>query len=93
MRNPAFLLTIMFLVIIALAAFQVVVSNKLSTSGVLISSLYKESQFYKDENEALKTQVYSGLSIASISARAKEMGFVQSNSPVIIRAGTRVALR
>lgn len=90
MKKASLLLTTIFLVIIALAAFQVFVSNKLSTAGIQLSSLYKESQFYKEENEVLKMQVYSAFSIASISGRAREIGFVQA-SPLVIRKGAIVA--
>lgn len=93
MKSPVFLLTIMFVVIIALAAFQVVMSSKLSTAGLELTSIYKETQFFGDENEFIKKQIFSTLSIASISARAKEMGFSQNNQPLIIKAGARVALR
>lgn len=93
MKNASFLLTIMFLLIIVLATLQVVISNKLSTAGVQLTTLYDNSAHYRDENEAIKTQLYSALSMASISAKAKELGFVVDSSPLVIKQKTRVALK
>lgn len=87
------LLVTIFLTVIGLAVVQLLVSNKLSTSGVLLSSLRNEILYYKQENEVLKTDIAKALSITSLAHRAKEIGFVRDNSPLVLTGAQSFALK
>lgn len=88
-----FLLSTIFLIIIVLAVTQIVVTNRLSTSGLILEGLREETTSYKQENEVLKTEIASASSITKIAKLAKQSGFVKDPSPLVLTQGQSFALR
>lgn len=88
-----FLLSAIFLIIVALAVIQVAVTNSLSTKGLILESLRKEAASYKEENAFLKTEVASASSITRIAELARESGFVKDSSPLVLTQAQSFALR
>lgn len=88
-----FLLSAIFLIIIVLAVAQVVVTNSLSTQGLILESLRRDAASYKEENQFLKTEVASASSITRIAELARESGFVKDSSPLVLTQAQSFALR
>lgn len=94
MKNKSsFLISLIILIIVSLAASQVVVSNKLSTSGAVLDSLRRQTSRFQEENEILKTELASVSSLTTISLKAREKGFIKDSSPLILVAGQTFALK
>lgn len=92
-NRSSLLLSAIFLTIVVLAVVQLVVSNKLSTSGVLLSSIKEQSQLYQQENKALDMEIAKTLSITNLVARAKDAGFVKDYSPLVVSSAQSFALK
>lgn len=72
---------------------QVIVSNKLSTSGTVLDNLSRETAILAEENAVLKTELASASSLTNLSQKAKEKGFIKDSSPLVLVAGQTFALK
>lgn len=79
--------------IISLCVGQVIVSNKLSTSGSVLDSLRHDATRFQEENAVLKTELASASSLTNLSQKAKEKGFIKDSSPLVLVAGQTFALK
>lgn len=91
--RSTFLLFSIFFLIIILTVVQLLVSNKLATSGVILSSLRQEVLEKKQENEILKTEIAKASSLVNIASQAASLGFVKNNNPLAISTSQTFALR
>lgn len=76
----------------SLWVFQVVASNRLSTTGIELEKIQSELAKYKKENAILEEKVLAASSLMNISKKAKELGFVESKSQVYINNPLPLAL-
>lgn len=83
----------LFLIIVLLSIIQVIVSNRLSTSGIILGKIEEEIRNYKTENIALAEGFFYATSLNNISSRAAVLGFVKEKSPLILTASDVVAVR
>jgi hypothetical protein len=83
----------LFLIIVLLSIIQVVVSNRLSTSGIILGKIEENIRNYKTENAALAERFFLVTSLNSISSRAAVLGFVKEKSPLILTTSDVVAVR
>ena len=75
-----------------LSVIQVVVSNRLSTTGPLFSKIEEETNFYKKENLLLSEQFLTASSLNNIALEAKALGFVEGKTK-FVTASLPLALR
>lgn len=81
------------MVILFLSITQVVVANRLSTTGVALALLQDEMKFYMIENTKLSQKLFLALSFTSISSHAAQVGFVEGKSEFFSRTPPPIALK
>lgn len=94
MKNRGILLlSIIFFLILVLTFAQIIVSNRLSTSGVRLAEVRREIEVYRQENQLLKGELSQATSINAIAQRASDAGFTRDSSPLVFGPGPVVALK
>ena len=83
----------LFLIIVLLSIVQVVVSNRLSTSGIILGKIEEEIRNYKTENSELAQELFLVTSLNNISSKADLLGFVKEKSSLILTTSDIVAVR
>lgn len=93
MKKPIAFVFFLTITIISLSVLQVVVSNRLSTSGILLDKLEKEIDTYEKENYALKEELYTLASLTQIASSAGSFGFVGKRHEVVLMGQPPIALK
>lgn len=93
MKKTGLFITSLVLIIIVLSVVQVVVSNRLSTTGIELSSLQNDLKTYKKENSILSEKILIASSFVNIDAIAKDSGFVKNKSVLFVSTPLPIALR
>lgn len=92
MKRSVFFITIIT-IIVFLSIVQTVLSNILSTSGVLMSKINREIQTYKTENAKIREKLFLQASLTNIASKAAELGFVESKSEFVLKTSMPLAVR
>lgn len=80
MKKPVFLLAILIFIIVGLLVIRTVISNTISTSGVVLGKTQDKLIKYKTENILLREKIFTLSSLSNISSAAGQIGFVGSKS-------------
>ena len=92
MKKPLLIITFFIISIISLWTTQVVISNRLSTTGIELQKIQSEIAKYKKENTLIKEKVLETSSLLGVSQKAKALGFVESKSQVYLSNPLPLAL-
>ncbi len=84
MKKPVLIITFFIISIISLWITQVVISNRLSTTGIELEKIQSEIAKYKKENTLLEEKILQASSLMNISKKAKSLGFVESRSQIYL---------
>lgn len=84
MKKPISFITFLTCTIVILSVVQVVVSNRLSTTGTALGNLQDEIQQYKTQNAFLSEKFLSLSSFEYIASKAAELGFTQKTASVVL---------
>lgn len=82
-----FLAGIIFLLLI----IQVVVSNRISTSGLEINRLQEEIEYANEENRILNEKIASASSLLVLKGKAITQGFAKNSIPLYLSSDLPVA--
>lgn len=93
MKKSLFFINFIIFIIITLSVIQVVVSNSLSTKGVLLSQLEDEIRIYKKENSLIREKVLVMSSFTNIASKAGELGFVEDKSQIVLTPTLLLAVK
>lgn len=93
MKKSGIIILFIASAIILLAIVQTVLSNMLSTSGVLMSKIEREIQAYKTENAGIREKLFLQASLNNIAAKAKGLGFVEGKSQLVLTTSVSLAVR
>ncbi len=93
MKKTGFFITGLILVILFLSVLQVVVSNRLSTTGVELGRLQDEIKDYKNDNSIILEKLFTFSSLTYIADVAKAEGFVKNKSYVLVTSPLPLALK
>lgn len=93
MKKSLFFINFIIFVIITLSVIQVIVSNSLSTKGVLLSQLEDEIRIYKKENSLIREKVLVMSSFTNIASKAGELGFAEDKSQIVLTPTLLLAVR
>lgn len=93
MKKPFIFLGSLFLLILVLSVVQVIVSNRLSTTGTILGKLQDDISQYKKENAILREKVLVTSSLDHIASSAAELGFTQIKTHVFLSAPVPIALQ
>ena len=83
---------IVALAVVVLAVVQVVILNFNSTSGEQLRSLTLKILETESQNNILLQEIASASAIATISVRAKEIGFIQNKNVLSLSSSKPLAL-
>ena len=88
-------LTIIFIFtsIVILSVVQTVISNTLSTSGVLLSKIDTDIASLQTENTLLSEKLFTASSLTAIDAKASQLGFVEDKSTYVVTSTLPMAMR
>ena len=75
MKKSGITIVLITSVIILLLIVQTILSNRLSTSGALVSKVDKEIKAYKTENAVIREKLFLQSSLNNIASKAAELGF------------------
>ncbi len=93
MKKPAIFITFLGLIVIFLTIVQVVVSNRLSTTGNNLWKLEEEVAYYEKQNAVLKEELLTVSSLNNIASTAGQLGFVEDKSQIFLSAPLPLAVR
>lgn len=93
MRRPLVFLFFLFSIIMLLSVVQVVVSNRLSTTGLELAKMQEEMKLYKNENALLSERLLEASSLTQIASKAAELGFVEARSLIVVSAHVPIAAK
>lgn len=93
MKKPAFVIISLLGIVIVLSVVKVIIHNRLSTSGVFVSKVEREIDFYKTQNAILSEKLLTQSSLTNISEKAEKLGFVKENSLMVIKTSRPLAAR
>lgn len=88
-------LIIIFLLglVIALSMGKAFLHNMLSTSGIFVSKAEQEINFYKTQNSILAEELLTASSLTNIIEKAKQAGFTNENTLMILKTSRPLAVR
>ncbi len=93
MRKKRVILTAIIGVFIVLSLVQVVLSNSLSTTGIVLSRLESEVSLYQRQNSILREAVLSDTSLTKIASKAASLGFSKDSSQIVVSGSVPIAAK
>jgi cell division protein FtsL len=78
--------------VIILLILQVVVSNRLATTGIKIAKIETDIEQLTQENADIKQQIASASALRTIQSKAKQLGFTQTVKPIYLDSAPKVAI-
>ena len=93
MKKPFIFLGSLVFLILVLSVVQVIVSNRLSTTGTELGKLQDDISNFKKENAILREKVLVASSLDRIASSAAELGFTDTKTHVFISAPLPIALQ
>ncbi len=90
-QSLLFIATVSFTILV-LSIIQVTVSNRLSTTGIVLSKLEEQINHYRRENALLAEKVLYASSFTTIASSAASLGFVDSKSAIYLSTPLPVAM-
>jgi hypothetical protein len=93
MKKSYLLIILLIGMVVALAIGKAVLQNTFSTSGVFVSGIEQEINYYKTQNAILEEQFLTASSLATIIEKANREGFVSENNQIILGTQNSLARR
>lgn len=93
MKKPVLVLGILILTILVLFGVRAAVSNRISTSGVVLGDVQEQIAEYKTQNAIIKEKILAESSLTHVSSLASKKGFVESKTTFAVSGGTSLARR
>lgn len=86
-------MTLIIFTIIVLTVAQVMVSNSLSTTGILVDDIEEKTKLYKRENADFREKLFLASSFLHIASEASQLGFVENKSEVFLTTPLPLAVK
>lgn len=93
MKKYKILLGLLIFLVISLTFVRSVVSNRISTDGLVLGRMEEETAYYKTENLIYKEKIFTLSSLNTISQKADKLGFVNSKISFAVGSSLPIALR
>lgn len=87
------IIQVLFLFIVMLSVVQIVVSSRLSTTGIVLGKLENSLKNYSEENEKLREKLLLSSSLTQIASSAASLGFVSEKSQIVLTGPLPIAIR
>ncbi len=83
MKKPISFIVFLAISITVLSIIQIVISNRLSTTGVTLGKIQDQIRVYKTDNALISEKLFSYSSLTNIASRAAVLGFTNSTSRLV----------
>lgn len=93
MKRSYFIIIFLLGVVISLSITKAILHNMLSTSGVFVSKVEQEINFYKTQNAILSEELLTASSLTNINEKALAVGFTNENTLMTLKASRPLAIR
>lgn len=93
MRKPIFILGILILTMLSLFVARTVVSNRISTSGLVLGDMQAQIATLQTQNTILREKIFADSSLTYISSEAAKKGFVEGSSNFAVAKNLPLARR
>lgn len=93
MKKPTFIIFIILFLIVTLFLARAVVSNSLSTTGLVLLKFESQLNSYKIENSMLKEKLLSLTSLSHISSESSQLGFVENKNSFTLSKPLPLAIK
>lgn len=93
MKKAYILIIILLGTVLSLAVGKAILQNTLSTSGIFVSRVERDINFYKTQNAILSEELLIASSLTNITKKAYELGFVNGNALMLIKTSMPLAAR
>lgn len=93
MKKPALIIITLMFLILSLFVVRIFVSNKISTSGVILGKVLQELNNYKFENTILSEKLYTASSLTIIASRAYDLGYIGSKTDFVLNNQLPIAVK
>lgn len=84
MKKYNLILTILILIMLSLAVVRAVISNTMSTEGLVLSKVNEEINSYKLQNEILDERFLLSSSFTYLATEAARLGFIDNKSNFVL---------
>lgn len=91
-KSVGFFIVLLFIVV-SLSIVQTIMSNSLSTSGILMSKIQDQLHKYKTENTILSEKLFSDSSLTNLESKASKLGFVENKTQFVLKSSSPLAVR
>lgn len=86
-------MTFIIALVVVFSLVQVFVSNRLSTTGLVLGKLEEEIAFYEKQNSLLSEKLLLSSSLVHLASAAAEFGFIEEKSQVTLKSPLPIAFR
>lgn len=93
MKKPIAFILFLSCIIGLLTVVQVIVSNRLATSGVTLAKAQEELRDYKKENALLQQTYLEQAALTTVASQAAELGFKAGTAQVYLHIPVPLAQR
>ncbi len=93
MKKSYIIIIFLLGLIVTLSMAKAVLHNMLSTSGIFVSKVEKEMNFYKTQNAILSEELLTASSLTNITQKAQESGFTAENTLMALKTSRPLAVR
>lgn len=87
------IIQVLFLFIVILSVVQILISSRLSTTGIVLGKLENSLKNYNQQNEQLREKLLVASSLTQIASSAATLGFVSEKSQVVLTGSLPIAIR
>ncbi len=93
MKKSYILIISLLGLVVVLSVVKAVLQNTLSTSGIFVSKVEQEVNFYKTQNAILSEELLTVSSLTNVAQKAQESGFTSENTLMVLKASSPLAVR
>ena len=93
MTKTALIISLDITIIVFLLVVQTVISNRLSTGGLMLEKIEDQIHSYSVENAILGEKVADASSLTQILAKADKLNFVESKTAFVLTKSQPLALK
>lgn len=93
MKKAVIILVVAISSVLLLTIVNVIVANRLTTSGVSLAALEKDIENYKKQNALMQEDILMASSLTEIASKAAQLGFVQETSSLTLSSKIPVVMR
>lgn len=93
MKKTVVILGLILFTVISLSIVQVIVANRIATTGIEVSKMQQTIKTYKHKNAILKERILKEAAFTEIASKAATLGFVDSKNTIHLSSPLPLAKR